>query len=152
MNRKDTRAARVSSARGLFTMGMARSLGVRLVSLAPKRIVAELKVRPIHLNRNGGVNGGVLMTLADVMGAAGALANRPVDYRGGTIESKTNFFTPATGPIVRAVCVPLHIGRTTSVWQTTVRNAGGRVAAIVTQTQIGLPPARDGREGVTDTA
>ena len=135
----DTRAARIRSARKLFRIGMPRVLGVRVISLAPKKVVAELRVRPMHLNRNGRVNGGVLMALADVMGAAGAVANRPLSCRGGTIESKTNFFAAANGPVIRAVCVPLHIGRTTSVWQTTIRNKGGRIAAIVTQTQIGLP-------------
>jgi len=31
------------------------------------------------------------------------------------------------------------IGRTTMVWQTTIRNPGGAIAAIVTQTQIVIP-------------
>ncbi|MBI2296614.1 MAG: PaaI family thioesterase [Betaproteobacteria bacterium] len=139
-NRKsETQASRIRSARELFRIGMPRALGMRLVSLTPRKVIAEMRVRPMHLNRNGRVNGGALMTLADVMGAAGAVANRPLSCRGGTIESKGNFFAAATGPVIRAVCVPLHIGRTTSVWQTTIRNKGSRIAAIVTQTQIGLP-------------
>lgn len=142
--KNDTKAARVRSARELFRIGMPRALGVRLVSLSPRKVVAEMRVRPMHLNRNGRVNGGALMTLADVMGAAGAVANRPLSCRGGTIESKSNFFAAATGPVIRAVCAPLHIGRTTSVWQTTIWNKGGRIAAIVTQTQIGLPRNEEG--------
>jgi acyl-coenzyme A thioesterase PaaI-like protein len=35
--------------------------------------------------------------------------------------------------------VPLHIGRTTMVWQTTVSNMDGAKVAIVTQTQIVIP-------------
>ena len=39
-----------------------------------------------------------------------------------------------------AVAIPLHIGRTTSVWQTTITNSGDRkCVAIVTQTQMCLP-------------
>jgi acyl-coenzyme A thioesterase PaaI-like protein len=34
----------------------------------------------------------------------------------------------------------LHIGRTTMVWQTTVSNADKKRVAIVTQTQIVIPP------------
>ncbi len=41
--------------------------------------------------------------------------------------------------MLSAVCVPLHVGRTTSVWQTTIRNPDGGTVAIVTQTQIALP-------------
>jgi acyl-coenzyme A thioesterase PaaI-like protein len=80
---------------------------------------------------------------------------RPLGTRGGTIESKTNFFSPATGPVVRGECVALHVGRTTSVWQTTFTNRGGKkrrtagegkgdgIVAIVIQTQIGLPRSNE---------
>jgi 1,4-dihydroxy-2-naphthoyl-CoA hydrolase len=138
---KDTRAGRLRSARELFRIGLPHELGVRLRALAPQKVVAELRVKSAHLNRNRRVGGGVLMALADVMGAAGAIANRPLGFRGGTLESKTNFFAAGTGPVLIAVSVPLHIGRTTSVWQTTIRNKGGRVVAIVTQTQMSLPPS-----------
>lgn len=142
--RKDTRTARLRSARELFRIGLPRVLGVRLCSLAAEKVVAEVRVKPAHLNRNRRVGGGVLMALADVMGAAGAVANRPLGFRGGTLESKTNFFAAGTGPVLTAVAVPLHIGRTTSVWQTTIRNKGGKLVAIVTQTQMSLPPALSG--------
>lgn len=142
--RKDTRAARIRSARGIFDVGLPRALGIRLRSLTPHRAVADMRVKRAHLNRNGRVGGGVLMAFADVMGAAGAVANKPIGFRGGTLESKTNFFAAATGPVLVAASVPLHIGRTTSVWQTTIRNKGGRIVAIVTQTQMSLPPSLRG--------
>jgi 1,4-dihydroxy-2-naphthoyl-CoA hydrolase len=38
------------------------------------------------------------------------------------------------------VSIPLHVGRTTMVWQTTISNSGdGSRVAIVTQTQIVIP-------------
>jgi 1,4-dihydroxy-2-naphthoyl-CoA hydrolase len=122
--------------------GMVRTLGVRVTSLTRKKVTAEMRIKPRHRNFFGNVNGGAIMAFADVLGAAGAVANRPPGYRGGTIESKTNFFAAGTGPVLSAVCVPLHIGRTTSVWQTTVKNPDGRTVAIVTQTQIALPRER----------
>lgn len=119
--------------------GMPQALGMRVISLTRKKVVGEMDITPLHLNRSGGVNGGAIMAFADALGAVGAVANRPPDYRGGTIESKTNFFTAGVGPVLKAVSVPLHIGRTTSVWETTIRNADGRMVAIVTQTQISVP-------------
>jgi 1,4-dihydroxy-2-naphthoyl-CoA hydrolase len=71
-----------------------------------------------------------------VLGAMGTVVNLPPGHRTTTIESKTNFFAAGEGPALRAVCVPLHIGRTTMVWQTTITNPDGRKVAIVTQTQI----------------
>jgi len=127
------------AARQVLLSGMPRTLGVRIVSITKKRVVAEMKVKPIHINRPGRVNGGALMAFADVMGAAGTVANLPAGHRTGTLESKTNFFRAGEGPVLKAVSVPLHIGRTTMVWQTTIRNPGGAIAAIVTQTQIVIP-------------
>ncbi len=135
---KNTAALQLKSARDLFRVGLPHAIGVRPVIVTRKKITATLRVKPMHLNRNRNVGGGALMTMADVMGAAGGVANRPLNYTGGTIESKTNFFGAALGPVLTAVCVPLHRGRTTTVWQTTIRNPDGRVVAIVTQTQITL--------------
>jgi 1,4-dihydroxy-2-naphthoyl-CoA hydrolase len=119
--------------------GMPQALGVRVTSLTRKKVTGEMTITPMHLNVNGRVNGGAIMSFADALGAVGAVANRPPNYRGGTIESKTNFFAAGVGPVLKAVSIPLHIGRTTSVWQTTISNADGRMVAIVTQTQISVP-------------
>ena len=86
------------------------------------------------------MNGGAIMAFADVLGATGTIANLSPGYRTGTLESKTNFFASGAGPALFAVSIPLHIGRTTMVWQTTIKNPDGRTVAIVTQTQIVLPP------------
>ena len=107
--------------------------------ISARKVTAQLVVKPHHMNRNHRVGGGILMAMADVMGAAGAVVNRPPNHSGGTIESKTNFFGAAIGPVLKATSIPLHIGRTTSVWETTIKGGDGRVAAIVTQTQIMLP-------------
>ena len=141
---RDTIANRIRRARTVFTAGAPSALGVRATSLTPEKVTASMRVRPMHLNRNNVVNGGIIMAFADVAGAAGAALNRPLDRRGGTLESKTNFFAPGRAPKLLAESVPLHIGRTTSVWQTTVRNADGRMVAIVTQTQMSLPRNADG--------
>lgn len=119
--------------------GMPQALGMRVTSLTRKKVTGEMTITPMHLNLNGRVNGGAIMSFADALGALGAVANRPPNYRGGTIESKTNFFAAGKGPVLMAVSVPLHVGRTTSVWETKIKNADGRLVAIVTQTQISVP-------------
>jgi 1,4-dihydroxy-2-naphthoyl-CoA hydrolase len=122
--------------------GMAITLGVRLLSVTKKRVTAEMTIKPNHLNRSGRVAGGALMAFADVLGATGTVANLPPDHRTTTLESKTNFFAAGEGPVLKAVSKPLHIGRTTMVWQTTIRNADRRLVAVVTQTQMVLPRER----------
>jgi 1,4-dihydroxy-2-naphthoyl-CoA hydrolase len=119
--------------------GMPRMLGVRVLALGRRKVVAEMPVKPTHLNISGRVNGGAIMAFADAVAAVGAVAIRPPGYRGATIESKTNFFAAGTGPVLKAVSTALHVGRTTTVWQTTIKNSDGCTVAIVTQTQIMIP-------------
>lgn len=136
-------AKALEHARSVFDYGLPVMLGVRALEVGPDRVTAEMQVKSEHINRGGRVGGGVLMAMADVMGAAGSVAHRPLGYRGGTIESKTNFFSAAKGPVLRAICIPLHVGRTTSVWQTTITDADGRTVAMVVQTQVALPVEGD---------
>ena len=136
-------AKALADARSVFDFGLPLMLGVRALEVGAERVTAEMQVKREHFNRNGRVGGGVLMAMADAMGAAGSVVHRPAGYRGGTIESKTNFFSAARGPVLRAVCVPLHVGRTTSVWQTSIMDADGRTVAMVVQTQVALPAGGD---------
>lgn len=139
--KRPSAAARASIPSSVLQGGMARALGVRVLSLNRKKVTAEMRIKPIHINISGRVNGGAIMAFADALGATGTVANRPPGYLTTTLESKTNFFAAGTGPVLTAVSIPLHIGRSTMVWQTTIKNPDGRTVAIVTQTQI-LIPAR----------
>jgi 1,4-dihydroxy-2-naphthoyl-CoA hydrolase len=123
-----------------FGGGLPRAMGVKITLASKKRIEAELPVSPIVLNRNARANGGALMAFADCVGAAGTVMNLSDGYITTTLESKTNFLGAGMGPVLKAVSIPLHIGRTTMVWQTTIRNSGDNSrVAIITQTQIVIP-------------
>ena len=130
--------------------GVARTLGMRIVSVTKNKVVAEMPIDDRHMNRNGRVNGGALMAFADAMGAVGTIANLRAGHSTTTLESKTNFFAAGAGPMIHGVSRPLHVGGSTNVWQTTLKNADGRLVAIVTQTQMVLhprPPAHADRAG-----
>jgi uncharacterized protein (TIGR00369 family) len=115
----------------------ARFLGIKLVNVTPDRVEAELAVREEFKNRGGVMHGGALMAYADSLGGTTAHANLKPGQRTATIESKTNFFAGiAIGDVARAEAVPLHRGRSTIVVQTRITRQDGKLAAIVTQTQI----------------
>ena len=79
------------------------------------------------------------MSLADTVGAVGTFLNLREGQATTTLESKTNFFSAGTvGETVRARSVPLHRGRRTMVWQTTILSESGKLVAQVTQTQMVL--------------
>jgi uncharacterized protein (TIGR00369 family) len=123
----------------------AHFMGMKVTILSPERVVAELTVRDELVNRNGTLHGGAVMALADNLGGTATVANLPQGASTATIESKTNFFLPVpVGDIAHAECTPLHRGRTTMVWQTRITRGDGRLAALVTQTQIIMLPKRAG--------
>lgn len=114
-------------------------MGLRLVSLADDRVVAELPVRPELCTTGGILHGGAVMAFADTLGAIGTVLNLPAGKRTTTTDSSTKFIAAArVDTTVSGESVALHRGRTTMVWQTSIRNAEGRLCAVVTQTQLVL--------------
>jgi len=112
-------------------------MGLEIVEVTRDRVVAEVVVREELTNRNGGLHGGAVMGIADNLGGTATFVNMPAGAGTTTIESKTNFFAAVpAGDIIRAECTPLHRGRTTMVWQTRIIRGDGKLAAIVTQTQL----------------
>ena len=114
-------------------------MGVRISALAPDRVVAEMKVRPDLCTAGGILHGGAYMAFADTLGAVGTLLNLAPGKRTTTTDSSTKFIAGARlDTIVTGECVALHRGRTTMVWQTSIRNDEGKLCALVTQTQLVL--------------
>lgn len=115
-------------------------LGVKLVSVSPERIVAEMKVRPDLCTTGGVLHGGAYMAFADTLGAVGTFMSLPQGARTTTTDSSTKFIAAAkVDTVVTAESVALHLGRTTQVWQTSVRRDDGKLCAVVTQTQLVIP-------------
>ena len=115
------------------------TLGIRYTSLAPDRVTGEMDVRPEFCTTPAVMHGGAMMAFADTLGAQATVLNLPEGKSTTTLESKTNFFAPATvGSKILGECIPLHRGRRTMVWQTRITSAEGRLLALVTQTQMVL--------------
>jgi uncharacterized protein (TIGR00369 family) len=116
-------------------------LGVKLVSVSEDRVVAELKVRPDLCTTGGVMHGGAYMAFADTLGAVGTVMSLPQGARTTTTDSSTKFIAAAkVETVVTGEAVALHRGRTTQVWQTSVRRDDGKLCAVVTQTQLVIAP------------
>jgi uncharacterized protein (TIGR00369 family) len=116
-------------------------LGIQLVEVTPEKVIATLRVRADLCTTGKILHGGSMMAFADTLGAIGTVVNMPQGHGTATIESKTNFVGGAAeGSVITGECTPVHKGRTTQVWQTRITNADGKLVALVTQTQIVLPP------------
>lgn len=114
-------------------------LGVRLTEATPERVRAELTVRADLCTAGHILHGGSYMAFADTLGAVGTVLNLRPGQKTVTTDSSTHFIAGAPeGTVVSGESVPLHRGRSTQVWQTTIHNAEGRLCAVVTQTQLVL--------------
>lgn len=114
-------------------------MGVRLTLVEPARVLAEMAVRADLCTAGGILHGGAYMAFADTLGAVGTVVNLAQGKRTTTTDSSTKFIAGARlGTQVTGECVALHRGRSTMVWQTSIKNAEGRLCAVVTQTQLVL--------------
>ena len=122
-------------------MPLAKLMGIRLVEQSPDRVVAEMLVREDLCTTNSILHGGAFMAFADTIGAVATVLNLPTGAGTTTIESKTNFVSGIkAGEVARAECTPVHRGKTTQVWTTRILRPDGKLAAIITQTQLVLAP------------
>jgi len=116
-------------------------IGIEQVSSKNDEVRARIAWAESRCTSGGLLHGGLLMALADTVGATVAFLNLPKGAVGTTtIESKTNFLRGVRGGHVEATAKPLHVGRTTIVVDTELRDAEGKLVARVTQTQAVLQP------------
>jgi 1,4-dihydroxy-2-naphthoyl-CoA hydrolase len=117
------------------SMPYAKALGMAVTEAGAAEVRGHLDWDAGLCTVGGVLHGGALMTFADSMGALCAFLNLPAGASTSTIESKTNMFRAVRSGRVAATSTPLHVGRTTIVVQTDLRNAEGKRVALVTQTQ-----------------
>lgn len=113
-------------------------VGIRFVAASPARTVAEMLVEADMCNNMESLHGGAMMSLADTAGAMSTAIALNDGQGTTTVESKSNFFAPIPlGDFAVAETMPIHKGRTTYVWETRIsRKSDGRLAALITQTQL----------------
>ncbi len=118
-------------------MPFASLLGVKTTEAKSERVVGTMTVRDDLCTAGENVHGGALVAFADSLGAIGAYRNLPEGAEGTTtIESKTNFLAGAkAGERLEGVATPVSLGRRLSVWETRISREGGRLVALVVQTQ-----------------
>jgi len=123
------------------TMPLTRLLGVEAVAAAAEEVRVRLAWDESRCTSNGLMHGGAVMALADTCGGWCAFLNLPEGAAGtSTIESKTNMLRAVRDGTVTATSTPVHVGRTTIVVQTHVRDERGKLVSLTTQTQTVLRP------------
>jgi uncharacterized protein (TIGR00369 family) len=113
-------------------------IGIRFTALDEGMLAGELDIRPELIAPNGYLHAATVVALADTACGYGCLAHLP---EGGTmfttIELKANFLGTAQEGRILVVARPVHLGRTTQVWDAVVnRAADGGTIALFRCTQL----------------
>ena len=104
-------------------------LGVEILTIAREGVESRMAVRPDLLAPNGFLHAASVIALADTSCGYGCVANLPEGARGfTTIELKSNFLGTARDGEVRCRATPVHLGRSTHVWDAVVTGPGGTIA------------------------
>jgi 1,4-dihydroxy-2-naphthoyl-CoA hydrolase len=122
------------------TMPFSALIGAEADAASADEVRASVAWDATRCTAGNVMHGGVLMTLADTVGAWCAFLNLPQGAGTTTIESKTNFLRAVRSGSVHAIARPLHVGRTVVVIDTELRDDRDRLVARVTQTQAVLNP------------
>ena len=117
-------------------------MGVEILTVTEKGVESRLEVRPEVMAPNGFLHAATVVALADTSCGYGCVALLPKGATGfTTIELKANFLGTARDGMVLCSATPVHLGRTTQVWDAVVtQQASGGKIALFRCTQMVLWP------------
>jgi uncharacterized protein (TIGR00369 family) len=121
-------------------MPFARFVGIEQVLGGPQGVTARVPWDAARCTAGGVLHGGLLMTLADTLGAAAAFAQLPAGASTATIQSSTNFLRPVTAGHAEAHAQVVRAGRQVIVVETRLVDAEGRLASLTIQSQAVIGP------------
>ena len=115
-------------------------LGIEFVEVGDDFIKARVPVDQRTKQPYGLLHGGVSVVLAEALGSCGAAYAAPEGYRCVGLDINANHLKSATSGWVTGITRPIHIGRTTQVWQIDLRNDAGELTCVSRITMAVLAP------------
>lgn len=100
--------------------GLVKMLGIAFVEASPERVVATMPVTPQHHQPFGYLHGGASVALAETVASVAGFLNCPPGKATFGLEINANHLRPKQNGTLTATATPVHIGRTTHVWQITI--------------------------------
>jgi 1,4-dihydroxy-2-naphthoyl-CoA hydrolase len=112
-------------------------LGLQIDEINEGRVRMNLPLRPELLAPNGYLHAATVVGLADSACGYGCIASLPEGATGfTTIELKINFLATALEGTLTCESQLLHGGRTTQIWDATVKDQAGKTLALFRCTQL----------------
>ena len=120
-------------------------LGMEFLKVEDDEVIARIVLQQHHFGWNGYLHAGTIFSLADSCAGYGCVRSLPDGAAGfTTIETKTNFLSTVRQGSIQAIAIPLHRGKSTQVWDTSVSSTeNGQLLSCYRCTQMVRWPKPD---------
>lgn len=116
------------------------TLSIQYTEIGDDYLVAKMPVTP-HVHQPDGVlHGGAMVALAESVGSAAAIVFLdPTKFSIRGIEISANHVKSIKSGFVYATAKPIHLGKTTQVWDIKITDEDNRLISAVKLTTLALP-------------
>jgi uncharacterized protein (TIGR00369 family) len=115
-------------------------LGIEFLEVGDDFIRARVPVDHRTVQPYGLLHGGVSVVLAETLGSCGAAYAAPAGHRAVGLDINANHLKGVTSGWVSGITRPVHIGRSTQVWQIELTNEAGELTCVSRITMAVLAP------------
>ncbi len=114
-------------------------LGIEYLEIGDDYLIGRVPVDHRTHQPYGLLHGGVSVVLAETLGSVGAMFSSPPEWRCVGLDINANHIRGVQSGWVTATARPVHIGRTTQVWQIDMVNDDGKLTCVSRITMAMLP-------------
>lgn len=115
-------------------------LGMEFLEVGDDFIRGRVPVDTRTRQPYGLLHGGVSVVLAETLGSCGAAFSCPEGYRAVGLDINANHLKSATSGWVTGITRPVHVGKSTQVWQIDLHNEAGELTCVSRITMAVLAP------------
>ena len=115
-------------------------LGIEFLEVGDDFIRARAPVDTRTRQPVGILHGGVSVLLAETLGSCGAAFSSPDGHRAVGLDINANHIRSVSDGWVTGIARPIHVGRTTHVWQIEMTNGAGQLTCVSRITMAILTP------------
>lgn len=137
-------AATLEKLRANATNHLAATLGIVLTELTPERVVATMPVDERTRQPFGILHGGASVALAETVASLGGTMNVDLDrFAVVGVEINANHIRAKREGVVTGTATPIHLGRSTHVWEIRIVDEDDRPICVSRCTLAVVPRERD---------
>jgi len=128
------------------TKNLADTLGIEFTELTPARVVATMPVDTRTRQPFGILHGGASVALAETIASLGGAMNVDLElFNVVGVEINANHIRAKRDGVVTGTGTPIHVGRSTQVWEVRIVDEAGRPICVSRCTLAVVPKDSSGQ-------